>query len=76
MRLVVEGVRVDLELGQKAPRTRRCIETIYEERSATRIRSVRRHHAPEGALRPRAAVLICPSPRGQKAPRTRRCIET
>ena len=60
---------------QKAPSTRRCIETVVMT-SLLRGTRVRKHLAPEGALRHlpiRHGRRDCSC---QKAPRTRRCIET
>ena len=44
--------------GQKAPRTRRCIKTPLAPLPARRNHSVRKHPAPEGALRPESSNFL------------------
>ena len=61
--------------GQGAPRTCRCIETIFLTSSII-PNPVREHHAPVGALRLRGEEVNELRLLGQGAPRTCRCIET
>ena len=61
--------------SQKAPSTRRCINTRTRQ-SSTEQPWVRKHPAPEGALRLGAQPGRTAVGRRQKAPSTRRCIKT
>ena len=61
---------------QKAPRTRKCIKTLRPYRNRYFPTLVRKHLAPEGALRRPKPTLTAGRVLCQKAPRTRRCIET
>ena len=61
--------------GQKAPSTRRCIKTISVIAFPS-LSGVRKHPAPEGALRLNLVTRHDDPLSGQKAPSTRRCIKT
>ena len=65
-----------LGVCQKAPSTRRCIKTCEYCGSRQWCYPVRKHPAPEGALRPLHTPLGDTLIRSQKAPSTRRCIKT
>ena len=73
--LVVER-SVEVQSCQKAPRTRRCIKTAPQPPPAPRSPHVRKHLAPEGALRLFPTEIAPAQLSSQKAPRTRRCIKT
>ena len=65
--------------GQQAGSTIRCIKTSRgRSRSGPRLRSVRKHRAPKGALRHagRHDSSGCSSSQRQKAPSAIRCIKT
>ena len=68
--------RYDLtQAGQKAPSAKRCIKTDVSNR-VNQVSYVRKHRAPNGALRlcPLGGGRLCgPS---QKAPSAKRCIKT
>ena len=61
---------------QKAPSTRRCIKTRKRRNHDECPFWVRKHPAPEGALRLPKAPANAPTLLSQKAPSTRRCIKT
>ena len=51
-------VLVTFVIGQKAPSARRCIKTVATSNVLKNVlESVRKHRAPEGALRPRGRGL-------------------
>ena len=62
--------------SQKAPSTRRCIKTGTSRLKGSLVFLVRKHPAPEGALRRLWETLHAATSVRQKAPSTRRCIKT
>ena len=62
--------------SQKAPSTRRCIKTFRAARSPGTRLHVRKHPAPQGALRLLASAVGIAYCIRQKAPSTTRCIKT
>ena len=63
--------------SQKAPSAKRCIKTGQGKRIPAPERStVRKHRAPNGALRPNRVGMFSDLIQGQKAPSAKRCIKT
>ena len=62
--------------GQKAPSAKRCIKTGEFRRDQSLRCRVRKHRAPNGALRRLRGVHCEGCVPGQKAPSTKRCITT
>ena len=63
--------------GQKAPSAKRCIKTLSDRESSGIGEGVRKHRAPNGALRrAKNDHWVVKRVRGQKAPSAKRCIKT
>ena len=67
---------IDTHCCQKAPSTRRCIKTQRRTLMPSCGNPVRKHPAPEGALRRPCRLQSEPSGSGQKAASTTKCIKT
>ena len=63
-------------LRQKAPSAKRYIKTVKEALAAVFGLGVRKHRAPNGALRPRLNILTRVVDTSLKAPSATRCIKT